>query len=73
MEKYLERLLLEILKQIDVEKMIKELLDSVKGQLVCYLVAAAAKSGNPIDDALVRFLAGALGVDPDKCKLQMPA
>lgn len=72
MEKYLEKLVLELLKQIDVEKMVKDLLDSVKEQLVCFLVAAAAKSGNPIDDALVKVLAGALGVDPDKCKMQVP-
>lgn len=72
MEKYWEKLLVEILKKIDAEKMVKEFLDSAKLQLMCYLQEVTMKSENPVDNAIVQILAAAVGVDLSKCPVKVP-
>lgn len=72
MPKYLVDLLIEILKKMDVEKMLKDLLQSSKEQLVCFLQMKAIESGTPLDDVAVGIIASVLEVDASKCKVTMP-
>lgn len=71
MDKMWERLLLEILKKIDAEQMVKDFLESAKLQLMCYVKLVVDKSATPIDNAIVQILAQAMGVDLSKCPVHV--
>ncbi len=73
MQNYLVKILMELLKQLEAEKMAKELLQAGKEQLLCWLQMQAAKTGTPFDDVMVDLLAKILEVDPSKCKVVLPS
>jgi len=73
MSEYVIKILVELLKKMEVEKVLAELLQKAKEQFICWLSAQAAASGTPLDDVAVGIIASVLGVDPGKCKIKMPA
>lgn len=73
MEKYLMQVLVELLKKMEVEKVLGELLKKAKEQFVCWLQMQAMASGTPLDDVAVEIIAKVLGVDAGSCKVAVPA
>lgn len=73
MQEYLVKILMEVLKQMNVEKVIKDLLQSAKEQFLCWLQLQAVKTGTPLDDVMVELLAKILEVDAGKCKVPVSA
>lgn len=69
MNEYLVKLLVEILKKVEAEKILKDLIQNAKESLVCWLQAQAVASGTPLDDVAVGIIAAALGVDASRCKI----
>lgn len=69
MSEYLVKILVQLLKQLEIEKMLKDVIQKGKEQLVCWLQKEAAASGTPLDDVAVQIIAKVLEVDPSKCKV----